>query len=220
MTTDRDTYLSVGMNDCLGKPFTSRELWHCLMKYLRPVTWQREDERGSEEANSELRQKMINSFVKNNRGKFNEIKDAIDKSDIKLAHRLVHNLKSNAGHLNETHLVQIVKEVENLLKGGENLVTPVQLEVLERELNTAIMELEPLVREQQKTETAVEPLDSIAARELLEKLGPLLERGNLDSLSLAESLSAVAGSESLIEQIEELDFDLALLTLDELKKKI
>jgi HPt (histidine-containing phosphotransfer) domain-containing protein len=189
------------------------------MKYLKPVTWQKEDTTMRKKADSDLRQKMINTFVKNNHGKFKEIKDAIEKNDIKLAHRLTHNLKSNAGQLNETLLLQAAGEVEHQLMGGENLVTPAQMEVLEKSLNAALMGLEPLVHEQQKTKTAVEPLDSNATRELLEKLGPLLERGDLDCLSLIESLSAVTGSEYLIEQIKELDFELALLTLAELKKK-
>ena len=37
MTNDRDIYLSIGMSDCVGKPFTSQELWRCLIKYLKPV---------------------------------------------------------------------------------------------------------------------------------------------------------------------------------------
>ncbi|MCL2196938.1 MAG: ATP-binding protein [Treponema sp.] len=33
---DKDIYKKNGMNDCVGKPFTSQELWRCLMKYLTP----------------------------------------------------------------------------------------------------------------------------------------------------------------------------------------
>jgi len=33
---DKEIYKKNGMNDCVGKPFTSQELWRCLMKYLTP----------------------------------------------------------------------------------------------------------------------------------------------------------------------------------------
>ncbi|MDR2589552.1 MAG: response regulator [Oscillospiraceae bacterium] len=31
-----EQYKEIGMSDCLGKPFTSQELWRCLMKYFTP----------------------------------------------------------------------------------------------------------------------------------------------------------------------------------------
>ena len=34
---DKKIYRASGMNDCLNKPFTSQELWRCLLKYLTPV---------------------------------------------------------------------------------------------------------------------------------------------------------------------------------------
>ncbi|MCL2265794.1 MAG: ATP-binding protein [Treponema sp.] len=37
MSDDLEIYKSCGMDDCLGKPFTSQELWHCLLKYFTPV---------------------------------------------------------------------------------------------------------------------------------------------------------------------------------------
>ena len=38
MSHDQEIYKACGMLDCLGKPFTSQELWRCLMKYLTPVS--------------------------------------------------------------------------------------------------------------------------------------------------------------------------------------
>jgi CheY-like chemotaxis protein len=37
MTDDREQYITHGMVDCVGKPFTSQELWRCLLKHLVPV---------------------------------------------------------------------------------------------------------------------------------------------------------------------------------------
>jgi signal transduction histidine kinase/DNA-binding response OmpR family regulator len=37
---DIDSYKKSGMVDWLGKPFTAKELWAVLLKYLHPVSWQ------------------------------------------------------------------------------------------------------------------------------------------------------------------------------------
>jgi signal transduction histidine kinase/ActR/RegA family two-component response regulator len=38
MSNDIEVYKTSGMNDYIGKPFTSQELWQCLMRYLEPVS--------------------------------------------------------------------------------------------------------------------------------------------------------------------------------------
>ncbi|MCL2809843.1 MAG: ATP-binding protein, partial [Treponema sp.] len=37
MAKDKEIYISKGMTDCVGKPFTSQELWQCLLKYFKPI---------------------------------------------------------------------------------------------------------------------------------------------------------------------------------------
>jgi signal transduction histidine kinase/CheY-like chemotaxis protein len=37
MVDDRELYKRNGMPDCVGKPFTSQELWRCLVKYFTPL---------------------------------------------------------------------------------------------------------------------------------------------------------------------------------------
>jgi len=48
MPDDVKAYLNGGMDECLGKPFVSQELWSCLLRYLEPVRWH--DDTLSEEA--------------------------------------------------------------------------------------------------------------------------------------------------------------------------
>ena len=66
MADDRDIYYSKGMKDIVGKPFTSQELWRCLMKYLEPVKLEHEDAAESLLADNELHQRLIRSFLRNN----------------------------------------------------------------------------------------------------------------------------------------------------------
>jgi CheY-like chemotaxis protein len=38
MPDDLEVYRENGMDDYVGKPFTSQELWHCLLKFFTPIT--------------------------------------------------------------------------------------------------------------------------------------------------------------------------------------
>jgi len=219
MSNDKDIYISRGMSDCIGKPFTSKELWRCLMKYFKPVKWQKEDAESRRQSNDELQQKLINNFVKNNKEKFDEIKNAMDSNDIKLAHRLVHTLKSNAGQLGKTNLQQAALEVESRLKDGADNATPAQMETLKNELSKTMIELSPLVKETE-TPAAADLFDTEAALDCLNKVEILLGDCDTECLSFTDDLKRINGSAELIQQIENFDFKPALNTLIELKKGI
>ncbi|MCL2185368.1 MAG: ATP-binding protein [Treponema sp.] len=219
MSNDRNIYINRGMSDCVGKPFTSQELWRCLMKYFKPITWQKEDITERQKADNALHQKLINNFVKNNKGLMSEIKKALDTSDIELAHRLVHTLKSNAGQLSKTLLQKTAEDAENCLKDGKNLLASWQIEALETELNVALTELTPLVFEP-ALPNVTELLDINSALEVLEKLETLLEDGDTECLTYISKLQMIPESGELIRQIEEFDFQPATKTLSDLKSKI
>jgi CheY-like chemotaxis protein len=147
MHDDKEAYKEIGLHDCLGKPFTSQELWRCLLKYLKPLP--------QDETNPQLQDNMLleadliflkalqQYFVQNNQGKYEKIVKTLEAGDIKLAHRLVHNIKSNAGQLGKDNLRQAAITVERGLKDGKNLVTEDQLKILESELNIVLAELTP-----------------------------------------------------------------------------
>jgi signal transduction histidine kinase/CheY-like chemotaxis protein len=141
MSDDREIYRMNGIQDCVGKPFTSRELWQCLLKYLTPVS------RGTAPPNTPIKtatefQKGLEMiFVKDNKRKHEEIVNAIKSGDIKLAHRLAHSLKSSAGQIGKTDLQNAAADVERHLIEGKNLVTPSLLFILKTELNKVLAEL-------------------------------------------------------------------------------
>jgi signal transduction histidine kinase/DNA-binding NarL/FixJ family response regulator len=80
-------------------------------------------------------------FVEDNQNRYEDIVKALEKGDIKLAHRTAHSLKSNAGQIGETRLQQIAADIEKQLKDGENLLTQGQLDLLETELNAVLARL-------------------------------------------------------------------------------
>ena len=220
MANDKEVYSKVGMKDIIGKPFSSQELWKCLRKYLTPVNYQQVKAPQREAIDKKLYQRLVNVFVAHNKDKFSEIESAVDSGDIKLAHRLVHTLKSNAGQLNKPNLQQIATEVEKCLKSGENQTIPEQMEALKTELNATIKELEPMVLTSGSAKDPDEQPNTVASRSLLRKLKPLLKDSDFDCLSYVDKLRSVNGSEELIRQIESLDFQLAVKALDELMEKL
>ena len=140
MSNDREIYRNSGMYDCVGKPFTSQELWRCLMKYLTPVTKDTGKKNFIMEAEAEFQKSLQLYFVKGNQNKVDEIRNAIKEGDIELAHRLAHTLKGNAGQLGKTILHAAASDVERRLKHGENLVTEDLLRILETELYMVLNE--------------------------------------------------------------------------------
>jgi PAS domain S-box-containing protein len=232
MSSDLVIYRTSGMRDCIGKPFTSQELWRCLLKYLKPL------KQVSKERNTVLKSAPVEEdkrfqrelkliFVRTSRGKHEEIEKALEEGDIKQANRLAHSLKTNAGQIGEASLQKAAGEVERMLKGGKKLVTGEQLKKLETELAIVLEKLEPLLEEEaaqamERRSTAQEPpeLEPEKLKKLFEKLEPLLEEGNIKSLDYIEDLRAVAGSGGLIQQIEDFAFDSAVAAFAELKKKV
>jgi HPt (histidine-containing phosphotransfer) domain-containing protein len=210
----------------VGKPFTSQELWRCLMKYFKPLNRQVENEPRQTQTDDELRRKLTANFVRDNQNRFNEIKDALSAGDIKLAHRLAHTLKSNAAFLGKILLQQAAANIEDQLKGGQNTVSPQNLAALETELKAALLQLEAEIemnsaRQPDKVSmpnVQEEQVDAEFTKELFGKLEPMLEMGNLECRKFIDSLRRIPQTEKLIQQIDDLNFDEALVTLGELKK--
>jgi CheY-like chemotaxis protein len=216
MSTDRELYKMNGMPDYVGKPFTSQILWQCLMKYFTPVKKNGRQENIWAEEDMILQKMARSNFAKNNQNKLNEIVDAIKTNDIKLAHRLAHTLRGNAGQIGKSGLQSAAADVERSLKDGNNTVTGEQLEILETELNMALDELGSLPEE--STQAVPAAFDPARIQELIEKLEPLLRSGNPDSLGFIDALKAIPGNELLIQQMEDFDFESALFTFAESKK--
>ena len=142
MFNDREIYKKSGMIECVGKPFSTQELWRCLMKYFTPIS-SGVDKNANLEANLEYQKKFQGLFVKNNKDKFQEIVDALDSGDIVLAHRHVHSLKGDAGHIGKIILQKAAGDVEQNLKDGKKLVTAEQLNILKMELDLVLSEFAP-----------------------------------------------------------------------------
>jgi signal transduction histidine kinase/DNA-binding response OmpR family regulator len=148
MASEREIYKQKGLYDCVGKPFTSQELWRCLLKYLKPVSHKESTSTEEDillEADLEFQKTFRVFFVKNYQNKFDELTNALETGDIEHAHRITHNIKGNAAQLGKTILQKAAADAERRLKDGKNLVTEEQLKTLKDELNAVLIELSPLL---------------------------------------------------------------------------
>jgi len=225
MSEDMEIFKTHGMPDYIGKPFTSQELWRCLMKYLTPVSSplpEKNTQIDVFDPDLEFKKVLRQHFWKNNRNLYKEIINALEADDITLAHRITHTLKSNAGQLGNTNLQKAAAAVEANLKEGKNNVTEEQLKTLENELSLFIDELASFFEgeEIQKPPQKGAELEPEKIRELLEKLESLIAAGNPECRSYTGELRLIPGTELLIQQMDDFNFEAAVLTVRELKEKI
>ncbi|MCL2269782.1 MAG: ATP-binding protein [Treponema sp.] len=225
MSGDLEKYKMSGMNDCISKPFSSQELWRCLLKHLTPTGNEDSRNEAQLESDIEFQKSLQKLFVTSNQKKYDEIVAALDAGDMYLAHRLAHVLKSNAGQIGKILLQRAAADIEYQLKDGMNLVTIGQMVILETELNTVLAEFMPLLAESSRPEAAVtEFITAEAAEALLDKLEPMLEKGDHKCRNLVDGLRGIPGDsdliQQLIQQIEDFEFNQALVTLAGLKNTL
>jgi len=218
MSGDLELYKSKGLPDYLGKPFTSKELWTCLLKYIKPVRIEHVDMVKAVDSDAEFSRQIQTIFVKKNQTKFAEIENAINSGDLKLAYRLAHTLKGNAGQIGESALQAAALEVESKLKGEVNNVTGASLSILESELKKTLNKLAPLLKEDKKA--PVQDFDKANADDLLNRLEEMLNDSNPDCFNLINELKSIPYTEHIINQIEDFDFEPALETLKDIRGKI
>ena len=108
-------YADYGMTGYLSKPFTSQQIWRCLLKYLQPVQDDMNSASNDIVADDELLKELKFLFVKNNLDIIADITRNIDEENLREALRLVHTLKSSSLLIGKARLSNIAKEAESLL---------------------------------------------------------------------------------------------------------
>jgi len=210
MANDMEIYRKSGMNDYLGKPFTSQELWRCLLKYLKPVNWDSAGDNNVEN-DSELQKQLKIIFVKENRGRYKEFSDALNSGDITTAHRYAHSLKSNAGLIGKKLLQKAAGDVEAALKGGQNNLSEVQTDRFKTALAAVLEELSPLLDEQAppQFDESGDSSDPVWRQSLYRELLPFLKDGNVESLNYIEKLRRIPECKEMVQKMEAFEFDAA-----------
>ncbi len=133
MIEDRDKVLSSGMNDHLGKPIDTAELYASIAKWCgidlpkSPARQRKEAQHkvldvefASEmvSGNSELLSKLFSRFLAQLEGEFSDIAERIERDD-PFAPSMVHALKGVSGNLGAMELSLICTRIDALYKAGE-----------------------------------------------------------------------------------------------------
>ncbi|MDR3013366.1 MAG: transporter substrate-binding domain-containing protein [Chitinispirillales bacterium] len=214
--SELEKYKKHGMPDYLGKPFTTQELWRILLKHLVPISSEVIDINQQAYDMNELQKKLQLSFVKNNQTVFADIIEAITIGDAELAHGLVHTLKINAGQIGKIDLQKAAEEVEDALKDGRVFVEDSTMNRFEKELILILEGLKPLLNKQEKTKAPLSPAEISA---LFDNLEAMLANINPECINLLDDIRVIPGTEELVQQVENYDFESAAQTLAELKGK-
>ena len=219
MSHDLELYKENGMLDYLGKPFTSQDLWKCLLKYFKVISYSTVSEKThTEEEDQALRHLRI-YFARNNQDTIGKISQAIGDDDIKLAHRMAHTLKGNAGQIGETQLQELAKVLEYSLNDNEINGAKAQLKRVEAELQVVLRELAPLLTEaDERGKNKIS--DNDAVRKILDELEPMLIKRNPECMNLVDDLHAIPGAEKLALHVEDFDFKEALEEFYKLKEEL
>ena len=134
-------YKDYGMQGYLSKPFTSQQLWRCLLKYLQPINTHSPGANSGMGIDEELSAKLNALFVKNNRDVVAGITRSIQAGNRKEAHRLAHTLKSSSMLIGQHRLSGVAREAEGLLNAGAELPGEL-LKELENEMAQALDHLQ------------------------------------------------------------------------------
>jgi len=215
-------FVAQGFDSFLSKPIRTERLNALLVKYIRNKQTPETIEKAQREArssrardihnyqkDSELLEKLYREFVKT--ANVGDIRKSVNDGELKTAHILAHTLKTSAAMLGETLLMEAALDVECALAEGKE-VTVEQLDRLEKEEMVVLSKInipEP--------EVAVEVLSDAEVLELLDTVEVLVKTSNSEVLGYTGRLRGVEGSEDLIEQIEELEFEAAFNMVQKLK---
>jgi len=207
MVRDKELYESHGLSGFLGKPYTSQELWRCLMKYLPVIGYASISKSAGKLEDEKAIQKLRFDFVKNYQNITADIVKAAEDGDVKLAHRLAHTLKGYASQIGEKSLAGLAAAVEDRLYTDKTIQDD-EMQGFENELRGVFKRLEMLTADimVMQVSQATEPLSVEKQLSVLRELYPLLKEKNADCLQYTDSLRTMSDMGELVELIEDYDF--------------
>jgi CheY-like chemotaxis protein len=224
MSQDRERYRINGMPDCVEKPFTSQQLWKCLLGHLKPVSTETTKNAAMDQADLFLQKRFQVNFLKDNQTIIDKIAAALEAGDMAVAHRLAHTLKGNAALIGKTRLQKAAADAEQILKAGKPPAQK-QMSLLKNELDVVLDELASvqataLAAAQTQAQAAglgIETPDKILAA--LEQLETMLKNRDPECMVFLDTIRLIPETEQLVRQVENFDFTPALMAISEIKKK-
>jgi len=219
MSHDLELYREIGIQDYLGKPFTSQELWNTLIKYLKVESYTEINSAQLLVDDDKIKRKLQAYFIKYKQSSCDEIVKAVEAGDLKLAHRMAHTLKSIAGQVGEKGLQDAAGAVESML--ADEACTPCYetLSAMETEFALALENLSSRLSDS-VTDDAPETGDMEKVWDVIGKLESLLVNSRPECMDLLDDIRMLPSSGELARLVEEFEFESAITELNKIKEQI
>ncbi len=179
-----------------------------------------------------LYRRLRRNFHRDNQAFMTELRRALESGDRVLAHRMVHSLKGSSAMLGAMGLAKTAYQVEQALsERGDGKASAEDLEALAKGLEAVLAELAEEAKKSPLSDSQILGMESqkmssrLSVLDALEKLEALLTASDGESVTLAGQLAPQLKEtgevgDRLLEEIDAYDFELALLTLKELRKRL
>jgi len=168
---------------------------------------------------SGTREKTYRNFVRSQKNAAVDIRNAVRANDTETARHLAHTLKGLAGLIQENVLMDIARETEAALRKGPTLADLV--EDLDAEMGRVLARIEARYPDDRQAGVDLDKnFDKTKAGETLDRAVRLLKENSFEVVQLCDELAAIPGTGELIRQIEDVDFDKALRTIEDLRQTL
>jgi|GEM_PF-2156374 len=245
MEGDKDLSLASGMNGHITKPINPSVLVNTLIKWIKPKnTWSEKPESPDTRKETWLTFNTINSdqgiknvggdskfylkilqeFADSNRNVAEQIKHDIVTGDYKKAFIAVHTVRGIAGNIAAFSLYEAAAQLEGALRNETNNGVESFYLQFNESITNVLAELQVLAARPSNTPLLVgDDINREAAQLLLNKLRILLDEANAEAGDLIMEINEILTTpltgglvNILIDQIENVDFDKALETLNQI----
>ena len=172
--------------------------------------------------NTILYKKILSDFPKEFDGAEIKIQKCIETEDYKQAEFLSHTIKGVAGNIAANALYKSASELEQVLKSKELDKLDLSFNIFKAEIEQVLTEIS--LNDKQLNSTAQKTSGKqIEKTELFKKLRPLLESSDSEAISFLSDISNSNIKDEVLkrqlaDQISDMDFDEALMTLNQIEE--
>jgi len=226
-----EKFLQNGFDGFLSKPIQTVHLNALLHKFVKDAHPEAATELPPSKTNqtvneyfdnfmetSGINDKIRRDLMRNRKNIMREVDDALAANDLKTAHRLIHTLKGLVGTIGEKNLFDLAEKTEMAFRN--DIIPTDLLEALDREVERMFVRIKEHLNEPEEQEAAKAVLNNDKTKEVFDKLAQLLKENSFDALELCGELAKIPQTNDLVNQIEAVDFTLALKTLIDLRETL
>jgi CheY-like chemotaxis protein len=236
MREDRELIIQSGMSDYVCKPFSSRDLWDCLLKYLKPIRFEEVTPEGAtydinevidgaaglEKAagDPKLYKKIKNDFYFENTNTIERLENMLGAGDYRTAHRLMHTLKGVATLLGAASLGEAAHTLEKAYALEQEDSEGFALFKIRLEAVLEALKVQAIADKEESERMSDSAPDIAKALEIIGQLEPLLKEGNSEATDFTDELRSALSkdmSKEIVAFVLDYEFDAALKELKKIK---